>query len=214
MVAQRGQMAGRCGRDLARNAAKPLLDELLEGPARAVSRQHGQIVQMQVAVAVGVGDLLVVDLRQPVVGRDRARVAQDQAAHRVGDGRIFLDAPVRDLDIAVHQLLIVEDRGFHIADLLPLLAVQNIGLGHVRIAGLHQYLLDAVLYILHCNQRVLDFRLEIRRHLERQQVDDAGMKLPSLGFKRLGDRHTDLGEIEIHPLPVSLHHLIHLIALL
>ena len=40
LVAERGQMRGRRRRDLARNAAQPLLNELFERPARAVARQH------------------------------------------------------------------------------------------------------------------------------------------------------------------------------
>ena len=49
---------------LARDAAEALLDELLEAPARAVAREHGEVVQVEVCVLVGVGDLVVIDLRR------------------------------------------------------------------------------------------------------------------------------------------------------
>ena len=73
LVAQARQMLGGLGRDLARHAAQALLDELLERPAGAIAGEHRQVVQVDVGVAMGVGDLLVIDLRQPVVCGDGAR---------------------------------------------------------------------------------------------------------------------------------------------
>jgi hypothetical protein len=51
-------------------------------------------VDVHVGVAVGIGDFLVVDLAEPVVGRDGAGVGKDQAADRIGDGGVLLDPPV------------------------------------------------------------------------------------------------------------------------
>ena len=62
-------MACRRGIDLARNA-ETLLNELLEAPACAVTGQHGQVVQVNVAITVGRGYLLIVNFAQPVVGGD------------------------------------------------------------------------------------------------------------------------------------------------
>ena len=88
--------------------AEALLDQLLEAPAGTVAGEHAQIVQMQVAVAVGVADLLVVDLAEPVVCGDGAGVRKDKAADRISDGRVFLDAPVKNVYIAVDGLFIVK----------------------------------------------------------------------------------------------------------
>ena len=62
-------MARGGGVDLAGDA-QTLLDKLTQAPAGAVAGEHGQIMDMHVAVAVGGGDLLVVHLAEPVVGGD------------------------------------------------------------------------------------------------------------------------------------------------
>ncbi len=49
-------MTCRRGIDLARNT-EALLDQLLEAPAGTVAGEHAQVVQVQVAVAVGIADL-------------------------------------------------------------------------------------------------------------------------------------------------------------
>jgi hypothetical protein len=64
LVAQRGKMSRRGGGDLARNAAQALPDELFQAPARAVARQHGQVVDVDVAALVRIGDLFVIDLAE------------------------------------------------------------------------------------------------------------------------------------------------------
>ena len=64
-------------------------------------------MNVQIAVFVCVCDLVIVDLTQPVVRGDRAGVGEDQTADGVGDGGVFLHAPILHLDIAVYQLLIV-----------------------------------------------------------------------------------------------------------
>ena len=202
-------MRGRRRRDLARNAAQPLLNELLERPACAVARQHAQIVQVDVRVAVRLRDFLVVDLRQPVVRRDRARVGKDQPAHRVGDGRILLHAPVGGLDVAVDQLLVVQNGRLHIADLLPLLAVKDIALGDVGVAGLLQHRFHRVLNVLDVNKPVLDLLLVVGRRAQREQIDDALRVLPVLRLECLRDRRADFGQVEIHNLAVSFYNLIH-----
>ena len=187
LVAQAGQMAGRLRRDLARHAAETLLDELLERPARAVTRQHGQVVQVDVGVAVSLRHLVVVDLAKPVVRRDGARVRQDQAADGVRDRGVLLHAPVFHLDVLVHEILIVQQRGVGVAHLLALLAVQNVGLRHVGVPGHGQHLLHAVLHVLDADDAVFDARLEMGGHVEGQKVDRGGMVLLLQRVERLGD---------------------------
>ena len=209
LVAQRRQVLGGRRGDLARDAAQPFLDELFERPARAVAGEHGEVVDVDLGVAVRVGDLLVVDLRQPVVGGDRAAVGEDQPAHRIGHGRILLDPPVGRLHIAVHQLLVVEQRALHVADLFPLFAVEDVALGHVGVARLPQHLLDAVLDVLDGDLPVLDLGLEVGRHLQSQQVDHARVILLLHGVERLCDRDGDLPDVKFGDLAVSLDDLIH-----
>ena len=81
------------------------------------------------------GDFLVVHFGKPVVRRDRAAVGEDQTADGIGDGGVFLDAPVEISEVAVHELFIVEQGLFGVAHFFALLAVEDVGLGNVRIAG-------------------------------------------------------------------------------
>ena len=147
LVAERGKMRGRGGADLPRNTAEPLFNELLEAPSGAVAGEHAEVVQVQLRVPVRLRDLRVINFAQPVIRRDRAGVGQDQAADGIRDRGILLHAPVVDPEIIVHQLLIIEQGASDVAQLFPLLAVENVGLCHIRIARFAQNALDAVLNI-------------------------------------------------------------------
>ena len=208
LVAQRAQMARRGGVDLARNA-ETLLDELLQTPAGAVAGEHAQIVQMQIAVAVGVGDLFVVHLAQPVVGGDRAGVRENETADGVGDGGVFLHTPVVDLEIVIDGLLIVEYRVAHGAEILVLLAVENVRLGNVLVAAAGEDALNAVLDILDVDELVGDLRLEIRRDHNGQKIDDALVIIGFGGVKRLFHRVGDLADLKVNDPAVALHNPVH-----
>ena len=67
---------------------------------------------------------------------------------------------------------------FSVADLLPLLAVENVGLGHVGIARLAENVLHAVLNVFHGDLIILDLVLIIRRDPQCQQIDDVRIVLP------------------------------------
>ena len=168
MIAERRQMAGRSRGDLAGDAAEALLNQLAERPACAVTGQHGEVVQVDIAAAVCVGNFFVVNFRQPVVCCDGTGVAQNQTADGVGDGGIFFHAPVGRLHIAVDQLFIVQNGGTHIADLFPLLAVEDKRLGDVGISGLYKNVFNAVLNIFHGDEPMPDFRLKVRCDLQGQ----------------------------------------------
>ena len=147
LVAERGKVGRRRGTDLSRYAAKPLLDELPEAPSSTVAGEHAEVVQVQLCIPMRLCDLRVINFAQPVIRRDRAGVGQDQAADGIRDRGILLHAPVVDPEIIVHQLLIIEQGASDVAQLFPLLAVENVGLCHIRIARFAQNALDAVLNI-------------------------------------------------------------------
>ena len=102
---------------------------------------------MQLCIPMRLCDLRVINFAQPVIRRDRAGVGQDQAADGIRDRGILLHTPVVDPEIIVHQLLIIEQGASDVAQLFPLLAVENVGLCHIRIARFAQNALDAVLNI-------------------------------------------------------------------
>ncbi len=202
-------MLGRSGGDLAGNAAQTLLNELLQTPAGAVAGQHRHIVDVEVAVAVGVGDLVVVDLAQPVVGGDGAGVGEDQTADGVGDGGVFLHAPVHDLKILVHDVLVVDHGLGDVAELFALAAVEDVGLGDVLVASAAQDGFHAVLDVLHGDLAVLDLLFEVRSDLQRQKVDGVVVILLFQGVKGLLDRCADLRNVEVNDLAVALDDTVH-----
>ena len=206
-------MAGGRGIDLAGDA-QTLLDQLLQAPAGAVAGEHGQVMQVQIAVAVGIGDLLVVHLAEPVVGGDGAGVGEDQTAHGVGDGGVLLHAPVLNVQILVHRLLIVQIGGLGVAQFLPLLAVKNVGLGHGLVATPGEHGLHTVLHVLHGHLAVLDFGQEVGRDLQGQKIDNAVVIIGVGGFKSLLDGGGDLVDVKVNDLAVPLYDLIHIHILL
>src|SRR5699024_10343543 len=171
--------------------------------------EHAQVVEVDLRVAVGVGDLLVVDLGEPVVGGDGPGVGENEAAHRVGDGGVLLYPPVVDLQVVVHQLLVVEQGGVDVAHLLPLFAVEDVGLGHVGVARLGQDLFHAVLDVLHGDAAVPDLGLKICGHPQGQQVDDGGVELLVQGLEGLGDGGADFSNLKLGGGAVPLGYLVH-----
>ena len=106
----------------------------------------GQVVDVHIRIPVGVGDLLVVNLAQPVVRGDGPGVGQNQTAEGEGHRSVFLHTPVLiGTDVALDGLLHVENRVAGLAHLRMLLAVQDIGFRRLGEALLHQSSLHQVL---------------------------------------------------------------------
>ena len=118
-------------------------------------------MNMDIRIPVRFSNLCVVNLGQPVISGYSTGIAQDQASHRVSHCGVFLYPPVFHFYIAVYDLFVVQDRRLHIADFFSLLSVQDIRLCHIRVACLDQYILHAVLDILHRNFPLYNFLLEI-----------------------------------------------------
>ena len=202
-------MGRRRGTDLSRHAAKSFRDELAKAPSGAVAGEHAQIMQMQIRIPMRLRDLCVVDLTQPVIRRDRAGVGEDQAADGIRDRGILLHAPVVDAEVIVHQLLIIEQGASDVAQLFPLLAVENVGLCHIRIARFAQNALDAILDIFDRDQAIPDLRLKFRRDTQSQQLDHARMLLPANGLKGSCDGIADLGNVKFCDASVSFCYPVH-----
>ena len=202
-------MGGGSGADFPRHAAKPLLDELPEAPSRAVAGEHAEVVQVQLCIPMRLCDLRVVNFAQPVIRCDRAGVGQDQAADGIRDRGILLHAPVVDPEIIVYQLLIIEQGASDVAQLFPLLTVENVGLCHIRIARFAQNALDAVLNIFDRDQLIPDLRLKLRRDTQSQQLDHARMLLPANGLKGSCDGIADFGNVKFCDASVSFCYPVH-----
>ena len=99
LAARGGEVGGRCGGDRAGDAVEALLDEALERPSGAVAGEHVEVVDVVVAVAVGLADLGGVDLLEPVVRDDLARGVEDEAAEGVPLVGVGVDAPVGAVEV-------------------------------------------------------------------------------------------------------------------
>ena len=165
---------------------------------------------MQIAVAVGVGDLFVVHLAQPVVGGDRAGVVQNQPAHGIGNGGIFFHTPVGNIEIVIDRPLIVEQRRFDVAQFFALLAVKNIAFGNFHVSRLNQNDFHAVLNVFNGYHPVLDLMGKIRGNAERKALDNVVRILHLLGVERLFYGDFDFAHVERHDASVSLLHLKHI----
>ena len=102
LPAGRGEVArrGRC--DRAAHTVEALLDEALEGPARAVPGEHVEVVDVVVALAVRGADLGRVDVFEPVVGDDLARRVQDEATERIPLVRVGVHPPIGAVEVLLH----------------------------------------------------------------------------------------------------------------
>ena len=209
LVAEGSQVLGGGRGNLSRDAAQSFLNQLAQRPSGAVACEHGHIMNMNVTVFMGAGNLIVVNLAEPVVGGDGTGVGQNQAAYGVSNRRIFLHPPVLDLQIAVNQRLVVQEGGLHVPQLFPLAAVENVGLGHIVIARPDEHGLHAVLNVLHGNLPVFYLGAKVGGDLQSQKIDDVVRILLFLGVEGLSDRRGNFLQVKGHDLIVSFHYLIH-----
>ena len=167
---------------------------------------------MDIRVPVRLGNLIVVNFRQPVVGSHRAGIAQNQSPYRVSDCGILLNPPVLHLHIAVDNLFIIQDRRLHSPHLFSLLPVQDIGLGHISIPALAQHIFHRILNFLHLDPATLDFPLKICRHPQCQHLQHILAVIFFCGLKCLSNGIRYFRQLKIHHCPVSFFYLKHILS--
>ena len=203
-------MLRRGGGNLAGDTAQSLFDKLFQGPACAIACQHGQIMNMDICIAVRIGNLLIVNFRQPVIGCNCSRIAQNQTSHGICHRGILLHSPVLNLYIAVDNILIIQNGGLHGAHFFALFTVQDISLCDFLITCLPQHTLYTVLNVLHLHGVVLHLTLKIRRNTQRQQVHNIIAVLHLCGMKRFHNRIINLSQCKVYLFSISFYYLKHL----
>ena len=142
-------------------------------------------MNMYIGISVCRLDFVVIYFGKPVVCRDGSGVVEDKSAYRIGNGGILFNTPVLLLDVFVHCLLVIKDRGFHVTDLFTILSVKDVSLCNVGITCLFKDMLRAVLDLLDVDRPVFDLGLEIACHPECQQIDDVIVVIFLRGRERL-----------------------------
>ncbi len=133
LAQHRAQVLGRLRFELARRAAEPAFEEIVQVPAGAIRRQSVQIVQMEIAGFVGFADFFGIDFVQPVFFDDVGNRVMVQPLQRERHIGVFLHLPVEFFQVLVHPFHRFIRRHRRLADAPSLLAVQDVGLG-----GFHQ----------------------------------------------------------------------------
>ena len=167
-------------------------------------------MDMDIRISVSFSNLIIIDLRQPVICSYCTGVAQDQSSYRIGNCRILLYTPVFYFYIAVYDLFIIQNRRFHITYFFPLLAVKDICLCHICISSLDQYILHTILNLFYRNLIIPDLILKICCHPQSQQINHLFAVILFLRIKRFINGRCDLTYLELIHLSISFHYLKHI----
>ena len=157
LIAESAEVAGRRAGDFARHAAQTFHNKLFQGPTGTITREHAEVVDMDIRVAMSLFDFFVVDFGKPVVGGDRAAVGKDKSADGIGNGGVLLHTPVVDFKIVADRGLVVKHGGGHVAHFFVILTIQNVRFRNVHVAGLNEHHFDAVLHVFDGNHSVRHF---------------------------------------------------------
>ena len=196
LVAKGHQVAGWGRGDFARDAAEAFLDQLLEGPTSAVAGKHGKIVDMDIGVAVSIGDFPVVDFGEPIVSGDGTGVGKDKATDGIGDGGILLNTPVGDAKVAVDDVLEVKVGVLDLAELGSLVAVIHIGFRDIDVSSLNQDDFDGILDLFDRDGVIFDLLVENGSDTQRKKLDDFARGILVLRGKSALNGAGNLFEIE------------------
>ena len=121
------------------------MQQLPQRPAGAITRQHIEVVNVHIAVAVCAADLGRVHVRKPVIGQHLAGNIKDQAAQRVALVGIGVDPPVLLLEILVDRCGDIDHRLPVITKFGVLLAVDDVGARGPEVPGMKECQLDRIL---------------------------------------------------------------------
>ena len=142
-------MLCRLGRYLSFDPAQTFRDKLAKGPASAIAGKHGKIMDVDFTASVRLRDLVGINIIEPVICRYGAAIVQYEAAKRIAYVGVFVDTPVRLLEIAVHGVDDVEQNVFGASRPSSLLAVQDKGLRDTRMTALDERFFNDILDLFH-----------------------------------------------------------------
>ena len=113
------------------------------------------------------------------------------------------------MKIVVNNLLIVKNGCIDVSYLLSLLTVKNVSLGNIIVARLDENGFNAVLNAFNGDFIIFYFLLEVRRNLERKEIDSVGIILLLTGVERFGYGISDFVKVKAYDLAVTFYNIIH-----
>ena len=164
---------------------------------------------MQIAVSVCFGNFLIINFRKPIVCSNGTRVAENKSANRIGNGGVFLNTPVGDINVTVNNILVIKEGALNISDFLTLFTIKNVCLCYVVIARFDKYGFYAVLNFFNSNLAVLNLRLVICGNFERQKVNNISIILALTCVKRFFNRLCDFGNVKLYGRAVTFDNFVH-----
>ena len=120
-------MLGCPGFNLARHTVKAFGEHRAQRPARAVTREHVKVMNVNVGIAVRGTDFRRVDVVEPVVGDDLAGHVENEAAQAVALVGVGVDAPVKLIEVLVDGTFHIDPAFFGVTALGALFAVNDVG---------------------------------------------------------------------------------------
>lgn len=141
-------MAGGCALRLALHAAEADQQQVAQIPPHAIDTQEAQIVDVQGAGAVGIGNLLRVEFAEPVLRGNARGDVLVEPLERIGGVGTLLHAPVLQPEVVVDDVEVGEEL-LRLPDLLVFLAVEHVGFQQLETAVAVDHLLDGILNPLH-----------------------------------------------------------------
>ena len=121
------QVLGRCALHLALDPLESVFQQVLQVPSHAVDREQAQIVDVQVAILVGIADIRRIDPVEPVLGRDIRGDVVVEPLQGIAHVAVLFDFPIQALDVVFDQVHV--GLGGDAADLGMLFAIEDVGLG-------------------------------------------------------------------------------------
>ena len=62
-------------------------------------------MQMEISIFMSIGNLFIINMMQPIIGRNSSRIVENQSAQGIIDTAILIDAPISLIEVALHDLL-------------------------------------------------------------------------------------------------------------
>ena len=200
-----GQMRGRGGFDRAGHAVQPLVQKRAQRPARAIAREHVEIVDMDVALAMRRADLGRIDMAEPVIRRHLARDVQDHPAQRIALIGIGIHPPVGAFQIFADRAFDIDHHPAVLAQAGVLLAVDRIGAGGGDMGGIGQNRLDGVLDRLDIGGAGGGLQRQPVEHRLRQPPGLGGAEFAA-GIARPRQRRKDAAGVKGHKRAIAAAH--------